>query len=85
MLCISFMYIGIRSTIFIYYATIKTCILASTFRTDVIFNVCCRYISRSLHQIKLGSLETHIKSRLSDLYCSRGQEICDNLRDYIVC
>ncbi|MFS8012468.1 hypothetical protein Hanom_Chr14g01321231 [Helianthus anomalus] len=49
------------------------------------FNVCCRYIGRSLHQIKLGSLETHIKSRLSDWYCSRGQEICDDLCDCKVC
>ncbi|KAF5811193.1 hypothetical protein HanRHA438_Chr04g0188201 [Helianthus annuus] len=44
-----------------------------------------RRFSRSLHQIKLGSLETHLKSRLSDLNCSRGQEIRDNLRDCIVC
>ncbi|KAJ0836762.1 hypothetical protein HanRHA438_Chr16g0770651 [Helianthus annuus] len=43
-------------------------------------NVCCRF-SRGLHQIKLGSLETHLKSRLSDLYCLGEHEIHDSLCD----
>ncbi|KAM0064790.1 hypothetical protein Hdeb2414_s0003g00107171 [Helianthus debilis subsp. tardiflorus] len=36
-------------------------------------------LDRRLFQIKLGSLETQLKSRLSDLYCSREYEICGSI------